>query len=142
MKQVFIPFQLQDKYKPESQYKADALTRRSQDLPADSDFRQDYMKQVVLIPKNLSIIQSVQILRWGDTRPIDAVKQNLKSTINNVYQKMDSKDPVAVISQMITDRVYHSCYYSLSDYSLENRQLYHYGKLHQPNIESVCIQVL
>ena len=45
--------------------------------------------------------------------PINAMEQNLESTINNVNQKIDSKDPVAVINQIITDGVYPSRYYLL-----------------------------
>ena len=43
---------------------------------------------------------------------------------------------------MITNRVQHSCYYSLSDYFLENRSFYNHSKRYQPNIESLHIQVL
>ena len=69
--------------------------------------------------------------------PIDTLEQNLESAINNAYQKMDSEDPVAFINQMIIDKVHHSCHYLLSDYSLENKHFYHYGKLYLPNIKSL-----
>ena len=49
-------FNFKISYKPGPQCKADALTRRSQDLPTDSNLRQDCMKQVVLKPKNLSTV--------------------------------------------------------------------------------------
>ena len=65
------------------------------------------------------------------------MEQYLESAINNVYQKIDSKDLVAVISQIIIDRAHYSYHYSLSNYFLENKRLYHYGKLYQPNIKSV-----
>ena len=85
-------------YKPGSQCKVYALTRGSKDLPANFDPYQNYIKQVVLKPKNLSTVQPIKILRQEDIKPIDAVKQVLKSAINNAYQEIDSKDPVAVIN--------------------------------------------
>ena len=60
---------------------------------------------------------------------IDTLEQNLESAINNTYQKVNSEDPVTVISLMITDKVHHNCHYSMSNYSLENGRLYYYGKL-------------
>ena len=47
------------------------------------------------------------------------MKQDLEHVIDKVYQKMDSEDPVAIISQMITNEVYHSRHYSLLDNFLE-----------------------
>ena len=73
---------------------------------------------------------------------MDTLKQDLESASNNAYQKIDSEDPVAVIGQLITDEVYHSRYYLLSDYSLENKRFYHYGKLYLLNIESLHLWVL
>ena len=67
-------FNFKINYKPGSQCKASALTKKSQNLLADSDPRQDYMKQVVLKPKNLSIVQPIQILRREKIRPIDIVE--------------------------------------------------------------------
>ena len=59
-------------YKPGPQCKADALTRKSQDLPTDSNPCQDYMQQVVLKPKNLNTIQPIQILRYKNVMPVEA----------------------------------------------------------------------
>ena len=73
---------------------------------------------------------------------IDTLEQDLESAINNAYQKIDSKDSVAIISQMITGNVHHSRHYLLSDYSLENKRLYYYSKLYLPNIESLGLRVL
>ena len=96
----------------------------------------------MLKPRNLSTVQPIQILRQGDIRPIDAVEQDLESAINNAYQEINSKDQITVISQKITNRVYCSCHYLLSNYFLENRHLYYYGKLYLPNIELLCFWVL
>ena len=52
-------FNFKISYKPGPQCKAVVLTRRSQDLPTDSNPCQDYMEQVVLKPKNLSTVQPV-----------------------------------------------------------------------------------
>ena len=133
-------FDFKINYKPGSQ--CNALIKSSQDLLAHFDPRQNYIEQVVLKSKNLSTVQPIQILHRGDISLIDAVEQDLESAINNVCQKIDSKDLVAVISQMITDRVYHSCHYSLSNYFLENRCFYHYGKLYLPKIKSLYFWVL
>ena len=46
-------------YRPGAQCKVDALTRRSPNLLADSDPCQDFMEQVVLKPKNLSLLQPI-----------------------------------------------------------------------------------
>ena len=91
-------FNFKNNYKLGSQCEANALTRESQDLPTHFDFCQNYIKQIVFIPNNLSIVQPIQTLRQGDIRSIDAVKQDLESSINNAYQKINSKDPVVVIS--------------------------------------------
>ena len=57
--EFLLQFNFKISYKPGPQCKADALTRRSQNLPIDSDPCQDYMEQVVLKPKNLSTVQPV-----------------------------------------------------------------------------------
>ena len=123
---------------------ADALTRRSQDLPIDSDPHQDYMKQVVLKPKNLSTVQPVWILRPGKIMPVEAepTDQDLETTIENAYQEMDPEDPVFVISQKISNGEHHSCQYLLSDYFLENRRLYFNNKLFLPNQELLRYWIL
>ena len=139
---ILSRFNFKINYKPGSQCKANALTRKYQDWLAGSDSCQDYMEQVVLKPKNLNIVQSIQILRWGDIGPIDAMKQNLKSAINKTYQEIDSKNPIAIINQMIINRAHYSHHYSLLDYSLENRRLYHYSKLYLPNKNSLRLCVL
>ena len=74
--------------------------------------------------------------------PIDTIKQDLENALDKAYQEMDSKDLIAIISQMITDEVCHSHPYSLSDYSLENGRLYHHSKLYLPNIKSLHLQIL
>ena len=80
--------------------------------------------------KNLSTVQSIQILCWENITSVNTIKQDLESAIDKAYQKMNSEDPVAIISQMITDRVCHSCYYLLSDYSLKIGYVYYYGKFY------------
>ena len=140
--QFLFCFNFKINYKPGSQCKANALTRRFQDLPANSNPYQDYIEQVMLKSKNLSTVQSIQILCWKDIRSIDAIEQDLKSAINNTYQKMDSKDLVAVINQIITDRIYHSCHYSLSNYSLKNKYFYYHGKLYLSIMKLLCLWVL
>ena len=135
-------FNLKIKYKPGFKCKADTLTKRSQDLPASSDSCQDYMKQVVLKPKNLSTVQFIQILCQKNTMTINILKPDLKSTIDKVYQEMDSQDPVSIIRQIITNKVYHSHHYLLSDYLLENERLYHHSKLYLPNKSSLHFHVL
>ena len=52
-------FNFKISYRPGAQCKADALTRRSQDLLTDSDPHIDFMEQVVLKPKNLSSLQPI-----------------------------------------------------------------------------------
>ena len=91
----------------------------------------------MLKPKNLSTIQPVLILRPGEIMPVEAepTDQDLETAIENAYQEMDPEDPVFVISQKISNREYHSCHYSLSDYSLENGRLYFNNKLFLPNQE-------
>ena len=83
-------FNFKISYKPGPQCKADILIRRSQDLPTDSNPCQDYMEQVVLKPKNLSIIQPVQILCHGKIMPVEAepTDQDLKTTIKNCENLM------------------------------------------------------
>ena len=66
-------FNLKINYKPGSQCKADILIRRFYDLPANSDPGQDYMKQVILKPKNLCTVQPIQILYQGDIMPINTM---------------------------------------------------------------------
>ena len=70
------------------------------------------------------------------------MKQDLESAIDNVYQEMNFENLVAIISQMITNRVHHSCHYLLSDYSLGNRHFYHHNKLYLPNKDSLHFNVL
>ena len=137
-------FNFKISYKPRPQCKADALIRRSQDLPTDSDPCQNYMEQVVLKPKNWSTVQLVWILRPGEIMLVEAepTDQDLKTTIENVYQEMDSEDPVFVIRQKISNGEHHSCQYSLSDYSLENERLYFNNKLFLPNQEPLCHRIL
>ena len=74
--------------------------------------------------------------------PVDIMKQDVESIIDKTYQEMNSQDSVAIISQIITNRVHHSHHYSLSNYSLENKRFYYCGKLYLPNIESLCLQIL
>ena len=100
------------------------------------------MEQVVLKPKNLSSLQPIQILCHKDIMPIEALDQDLETIISQAYQDIDSEDPVAIISQMIMNGEHHSCHYFLSDYSLNNRCLYHHGKLYLPNQESLRLGVL
>ena len=78
-------FNFKISYQPGAQCKADALIRRSQDLLADSDPRQDFKKQVVLKPKNLSSLQPICILRHEDIMPIEALDQDLETIISQAY---------------------------------------------------------
>ena len=55
---------------------------------------------------------------------------------------MDSKDPVAIISQIITSRVHYSHHNLLLDYSLKNKRLYYCGKLYLPNKDSLHLYIL
>ena len=128
-------FNFKISYKPGPQCKTDALTRRSQDLPIDSDPCQDYMEQVVLKPKNLSTVQPVWILRPGEIMLVEAkpTDQDLETAIETAYQKMDPEDPVFVISQKFSNGEHHSCQHLLSDYFLENECLYFNNKLFLPN---------
>ena len=127
-------------YRPGAQCKANALTKRSQDLLSDSDPHQDFMEQVMLKPKNLSSLQPIQILHFEDILPIEALDQDLETIISQAYQDVDPKDPVAIISQMILNGERHSCQYFLSDYSLDNKCLYHHGKLYLSNQESLRLR--
>ena len=88
-------------------------------LPIDSDPRQNYVEQVVIKLKNLSMLQPVQILCHQDIMPIKALDQDLESIIGQAYQNVNLENPVAIICQMITNRKCHSHYYFLSNYSLE-----------------------
>ena len=90
------------------------------------------MEQVVLKPKNLSSLQPICILYHEDIMPIEALNQDLETIISQAYQDIDPVDPMAIISQMIMNGERHSCQYSLLDYSLDNRRLYHHGKLYLP----------
>ena len=74
-------FKFKISYQPEAQCKADALTKRSQDLLADSDHHQDFIEQVVLKPKTLSSLQLIQILRHEDIMPIEALDQDRETII-------------------------------------------------------------
>ena len=137
-------FNFKISYKPGPQCKADALTRRSQDLPANSDPCQDYMQQVVLKPKNLSTVQLIKILRHGKIMPVEAepTDQDLETTIENTYQEMNPENPVSVISQKISNKEHHSQQYLLSNYSLENERLYFNNKLFLPNQEPLRHRIL
>ena len=91
------------------------------------------MEQVVLKPKNLSSLQPIHIIRHEDVMLIEALNQDLETIISQAYQDIDPEDLVAIISQIIMNGECHSCQYSLSDYFLDNRHFYHYGKLYLPN---------
>ena len=54
---------------------------------------------------------------------INTIKQDLESAIDETFQKMYSEDLVAIISQIITDKIYHSCQNLLLNYLLENTSL-------------------
>ena len=64
---------------------------------------------------------------------IDTIEQDLKIAIDKTYQEMDSENLLAIISQMITDRICYSHHYSLSNYSLENKRPHYYSKTYLPN---------
>ena len=100
------------------------------------------MEQVVLKLKNLSSLQPIWILCHENIMPIEALDQDLETLISQAYQDIYSEDPVAIISQMIMNRKRHSRQYSLSDYFLDNRRLYHHGKLYLPNQESLRFRIL
>ena len=103
---------------------------------------QDFMEQVVLKPMNLSLFQPIWILCHEDIMPIKALDQDPETIISQAYQDVDSKDPLAIISQIIINREHHSCQYSLLDYSLDNKCLYHHGKLYLLNQESLRLWIL
>ena len=133
--EFLLQFTSKISYKPGPQCKADALTRRSQDLLRDLDLCQDYMEQVMLKPKNVSKVQPVQLLRPGEVMPVkvEPTVQDLETAIENAYQEMDPEDPVFVIRQKISNEEHHSHQYSFSDYSLKNERLYFNNKLLLPN---------
>ena len=95
------------------------------------------MEQVVLKPKNLSSLQFIWILHHEDIMPIETLDQDLETIMSQAYQNIDPKDPVANISQMITNGEHHSRQYSLSDYFLDNGHSYYHGKLYLPSQESL-----
>ena len=134
-------FNFKISYQPGAQCKADALTRRSQDLLADSDPSHNFIEQVMLMPKNLSSLQPIQILRHEDIMPIGALDQDLETIISQVYLDVNPEDPVAIISLIIMNGKCHSCQYSLSNYFLDNRHFYHHGKLYLPNQKSLCFRI-
>ena len=72
---------------------------------------------------------------------INIMEQDLKNAIHKVYWKMNFKDPITIISQIITDRVHHYCQYLLSDYLLENKCLYHYSKFYLPKNDLLRLHV-
>ena len=76
--------------------------------------------------------------------PVEAepTNQDLKTAIENAYQKMDPEDPMFVISQKTSNGEHHSCQYSLSDYSLKNGRLYFNNKLFLPNQEPLYYWIL
>ena len=124
-------FNFKISYYPGSQCKADALTRHSQDLLSDSDPCQDFMKQVVLKPKNLAHsevqVKPIQILRCSEAAPVDTEPDTapLSDVIQAAYNNLAEGDPVATVSQMLRDSVRHSREVSLSDCSLENDYLFY-----------------
>ena len=67
--------------------------------------------------------------------PVEAepTDQALETAIENAYQEMDSKDPVFVISQKISNGEHHSCQYLFSNHFLKNGRLYFNNKLFLPN---------
>ena len=107
-------FNFKISYCPGSQCKANTLTRRSQDLPSGSDPCQDYMEQVVLKPKNIASseiqIKPIRILKCSEVMPVDVETevQPLSDIIQAAYNTLDEDDPVATLSQMLRDGVWHS----------------------------------
>ena len=108
-------FNFKISYCPGSQCKADALTRHSQDLPADSDPCQDFMEQVVLKPKNVAShpevqVKPIRILRCSEAAPVDVEPEvaPLSDVIQAAYDNLAEGDPVATVSQMLRDGVRHS----------------------------------
>ena len=121
-----------------------AKAQQFQDLPTDSDLCQNYMKQVVLKPKNLNTVQPIQILRHGKIMLVEAklTDQDLETATENAYQEMDPEDPVFVISQKISNGKHHSQQHLLSDYSLKNERLYFNNKLFLSNQEPLRHRIL
>ena len=107
-------FNFKISYHPGSQCKANALTRHSQDLPSGSDPCQDYMEQVVLKPKNIASseiqIKPIRILKRSEVMPVDVETevQPLSDIIQAAYNTLDEDDPVATVSQMLQDGIWHS----------------------------------
>ena len=54
-------------------------------MPAGFDSRQNYMEQVVLKPKNLTTVQSIQILCYENIMLIGILEQDLESAIDKAY---------------------------------------------------------
>ena len=74
--------------------------------------------------------------------PINTIKHDLESAIDNANQEMDSKNFVAIISQIINNKVFHTCHYLLSNYSLKNRCFDNYGKFYLPIIDLLHLHIL
>ena len=108
-------FNFKISYHPGSQCKADALTQHSQDLPSDSDPRQDFMEQVVLKLKNIAShpevqVKPIRILRHSEAAPVNIEPEvaPLSDVIQAAYDNLAEGDPVATVSQMLRDGVKHS----------------------------------
>ena len=105
-------FNFKISYCPGSQCKADTLTQHSQDLLSDSNPCQDFMKQVVLKPKNLAHsevqVKPIQILRHSEAALVDTEPDTapLSDIIQAVYNNLAEGDPVATVSQMLRDFIY------------------------------------
>ena len=80
-------------------------------MSAGFDSYQVYMKQIILKLKNLSKVQTIQILHQGNNMLIDTIEQVLERAIDNAYQEINSKDLVAIISQMVADETCYSYQY-------------------------------
>ena len=120
-------------YKPGTQCKADALTRRSQDLPLAIDPRNDYMEQILLKPKNLDLAP-IRILKRHELNPIDIPIEeeeslDLKAEIEAAYQELDPEELVAKTRQQILSGERQSNKVSLSDCSVENNRLFYFSWL-------------
>jgi hypothetical protein len=146
-------------YRPGSQCKADALTRRSQDLPdGNEDERQQFMQQVLLKPKILSdevkkdlhvSIKPIRILRRGeelpDLGPTDPVSSPdeiplprrhqdtpLEEEIELAYRQLAREDLLQVTRRQIMEGTRRSRFVTLADCHLENNLLFYRKKLWLP----------
>ena len=72
------------------------------------------MEQVVLKPKNIASseiqIKPIRILKRSEVMPVDVETevQPLSDVIQAAYNTLDEDDPVATVSQMLQDGVWHS----------------------------------